>query len=111
MRNTLLLIGLTLPLPALAQQRVVVIPAGVEVALPSREAGPVAARGERITSRNRPAPRRRAPERDSGMALAGGMGLAGPALIGLPLLAAAAVVAGNGLPGGGGGTSAPARTR
>jgi hypothetical protein len=46
----------------------------------------------------------------AGTSLGGGMGLAAPALIALPLAAAAALAAGS-LPGGGGGTTAPARTR
>lgn len=99
--------------PAWAQQRVVVVPAGVEVAVPARGAsGPrlVNAPRPRIPSRNaapmsNPGAR---PMLESGSSL-GGSGLAVPALIALPIAAIAAAAAS--VPGGGGGTSAPARTR
>ena len=56
------------------------------------------------------APMAAAPEILSGAPLTGGMGLAAPALLALPLAALGALAAGN-LPGGGSGTTAPARTR
>ncbi|TCH98795.1 hypothetical protein EJV46_09520 [Roseococcus sp. SYP-B2431] len=100
--------------PAVAQQRVVVVPAGAEVAVPARGAsGPrlVNAPRPRIPSRNAGGPSQPGarPMLESGSAL-GGSGLAVPALIALPIAAiAAAAVA---IPGGGNGsTSAPARTR
>lgn len=100
--------------PAMAQQRVVVVPAGVEVAVPARGApGPrlVNAPRPRIPSRNaapmsNPGVR---PMLESGSSL-GGSGLAMPALIALPIAAIAAAAAS--IPGGGNSsTSAPARTR
>lgn len=111
---TLALLALVAASPAGAQQRVVVVPAGVDVAVPARgAAGPrlVNAPRPRIPSRNaapmsNPGAR---PMLESGSSL-GGSGLAVPALIALPIAAAAAVAAS--LPGGGGSsTSAPARTR
>lgn len=102
--------------PAWAQQRVVVVPAGVEVAVPARGAS-----GPRLVN----APRPRIPSRhavpmsnpgarpilESGGTL-GGSGLAVPALIALPIAAIAAAAAAASVPGGGGSsTSAPARTR
>lgn len=96
------------PGPALAQQRVVVVPAGVDVVVPARgAAGPrmVNAPRPRIPSRNASRPML-----ESGSSL-GGSGLAAPALIALPLAAIAAVAAGVPGSGGGSSTSAPARTR
>ncbi len=100
--------------PASAQQRVVVVPAGVEVAVPARGAS-----GPRLVNAPRPhIPSRHAagmsnsgarPMLESGSSL-GGSGLAVPALIALPIAAIAAAAAS--IPGGGSGsTSAPARTR
>ncbi|MFL1463201.1 hypothetical protein ACI6QG_13420 [Roseococcus sp. DSY-14] len=113
-------------LPAQAQQRVVVVPAEAAVAVPARGAAAppmVAATRPRLTRQGREGGRvARAPS--------GGdvtvQNLAVPALIGLPLLAAAgaataAAVANGGAAGGGAGTapgvsapastSAPVRTR
>lgn len=96
--------------PALAQQRVVVVPAGAEVVVPARGAsGPrlVNAPRPRIPSRNL-GPR---PVLESGSALGGGSGLAAPALIALPIAAIAAIAASS-VPGSGNSTTtAPARTR
>jgi hypothetical protein len=96
-----------------AQQRVVVVPAGAEVAVPARGApGPrlVNAPRPRIPSRNaasRSNPDAR-PTLGSGGPL-GGSDLAMSALVVLPIAAIAAVAAA--IPGGGSSTSAPARTR
>lgn len=95
---------------ARAQQRVVVVPVGAEVVVPPRGApGPrlVSAPRPRIPSRGGTGAR---PMLESGSSL-GGSGLAVPALIALPIAAAAAVAAAN-IPGSGGSsTTAPARTR
>lgn len=96
--------------PAVAQQRVVVVPADSDVVVPAR-----GATGSRLVNAPRPRiPSRNAtpgarPMLESGSAL-GGSGLAVPALIALPIAAIAAAAAS--IPGGGNGsTSAPARTR
>ena len=94
-------------LPASAQTRVLVVPAGTAVVVPPRGSPhPVAA--TRAAAR----PRRAAPpplQAAGGSALGEGTGLAVPFLALLPLAAAAALSAT--LPGSGGGTSSPARTR
>jgi hypothetical protein len=115
---------LALPLlaaPALSQN-VVVVPAGSEMVIPPRGAAPPpgqpVARARPNLARPQPravTARESGGQMDGGMGLSGapltgGMGLAAPALIALPLAAAAAFAAGS-LPGGGGGTTAPARTR
>ena len=88
---------------AVAQNRVVVVPAGNQVIVPPRGGAlPVA------VQRRAPRLRRAAPPLDEGAAL-GGSGLTVPFMALLPLAAAAALAAS--LPGGGGGTSSPARTR
>jgi hypothetical protein len=111
----LALIALLLPaLPAMAQQRVVVVPASAEVVIPPRGAdGPPLVRA--------PRPRIPAPGQSAGQPMtrpmleagggSAGLGLAAPALIALPLIAAA-YLAGT-VPGNSGSssTSAPARTR
>ena len=96
--------------PVLAQQRVVVVPAGADVVIPPRGVeGPSLVR----------APRPRIPGPGQSMSRpmletsgggVGGLGLAAPALIALPLIAAASFLAGS-VPGGSSATSAPARTR
>jgi hypothetical protein len=112
-----------LALPALAQN-VVVVPSGSEVVIPARGAAPPP---RPPLSRPRPNLARPPSERPmagragggqiaggmplGGAPLGGGLGLAAPALIGLPLAAAAAFAAGSLPGGGGGGTTAPARTR
>ena len=96
-------------LPAAAQQRVVVVPAEAGVVIPPRgDSGPalIHAPRPRIGAPGR-APVR--PMLESGGEPLGGMGLAAPALIALPL-AIAAFMAGS-VPGSSSGTSAPARTR
>lgn len=115
-----------LALPAQAQQRVVVVPADAAVAIPARGAAAppmVAATRPRLTRNGREGGRvaRAQPAGDVTV-----QNLAVPALIGLPLLAAAgaataaAVANGGGTGGGAGGTtpataasttSAPTRTR
>ncbi len=99
--------------PALAQTRVVV-PEGSRVVVPSRGAEQMPrATPRRVPTAAQGEPWGRAPgsagrfTEDEGFS-AGGTGLAVPLAI-LPLAAAAAL--GATLPGGGGGTSAPARTR
>jgi len=110
----LTLLALVAAGPTLAQQRVVVVPAGVEVAVPARGAtGPrlVNAPRPRIPSRHAASPPHSGgrPMLESGGSL-GGSGLAVPALIALPIAAIAAAAAS--IPGGGNSsTSAPARTR
>jgi len=109
----LLLAGFMAP-PAKAQQRVVVVPAGADVVIPPRGAeGPplVRAPRPRIQAPGAPAaaPMTRPMLDAEGGSLAGA-GLAAPAIIGLPLIAAAALLAGS-VPGGSSSTSAPARTR
>jgi hypothetical protein len=101
--------------PAMAQQRVVVVPAGADVVIPPRGVdGPPLIRA--------PRPRIASPGQAGGVPMArpmleagggslGGAGLAAPALIALPLLAAAGLLVGNSVPGSSSGTSAPARTR
>jgi hypothetical protein len=102
--------------PALAQQRVVVVPAGADVVIPPRGVdGPplVRAPRPRIPAPGAPATQPAArPMLESGAGSAGGLGLAAPSLIALPLIAAAAALAGT-VPGNSSssGTSAPARTR
>ncbi|WP_424814749.1 hypothetical protein [Roseococcus sp. YIM B11640] len=106
-------------LPALspaawAQQRVVVVPAGSEVVIPSRGAVP-----QGLASESRRPRLPRPPSRGSRQLIdsadegaLGGTGLAAPALLALPLAAAAALLAANATPGSGSSTtSAPARTR
>ena len=88
---------------AVAQNRVVVVPAGSQVIVPPRGGAlPVA------VQRRAPRVQRAAPPLEEAAAL-GGSGLAVPFLALLPLAAAVALAAS--LPGGGGGTSSPARTR
>jgi hypothetical protein len=109
----LMLLALIVAAPASAQQRVVVVPADTEVAVPAR-----GAQGPRLVT----APRPRIPAR--GGANSNGRlaseddvwfsrsSLVTSALIALPIAALAAVTAT--IPGrgnGGGNTSAPARTR
>lgn len=101
-------------LPAGAQQRVVVVPAGAEVAVPARGAvAPAMVRAPRPRLGRGRSAGRGAEAPGGGEILSGqAMGLAVPALIGLPLAAAAAAfVASSNVPGAGSGTSAPARTR
>ncbi len=93
--------------PAAAQMRVLVVPADASVAVPPRGAAlpagsPRPARRARITRQEIQADR-------GNDLLGGGTGLAVPFLAILPL--AAAVALATSLPGGGGGTSSPARTR
>jgi hypothetical protein len=90
---------------AKAQMRVVVVPAGQEVVVPARGAAVTG----RLTPRPRPALRRDTGRLAGGTTLGGGSGLAVPMLALLPLAAAAALAAT--LPGSGGGTASPARTR
>lgn len=91
---------------AAAQSRVVVVPAGDRVIVPPRGGAMPASAQRRM-----PRARRVAPPLDEqgGGSLSGGSGLAVPFLALLPLAAAAALSAT--LPGSGGGTSSPARTR
>jgi hypothetical protein len=109
------LIALALPALPAAAQPALVVPPGSEVVVPPR--------GAAVVSRPRPvlppaggAPQTQttasqpAPEVLSGAPLGGGLGLAAPALLALPLAALGALAAGS-LPGGGSGTTAPARTR
>jgi len=100
-------------LPAAAQQRVVVVPAESGVVIPPRGAsGPalVNAPRPRIPRPGSAVPMTR-PTLETGGGALGGLGLAAPALIAIPLLAAA-YLAGS-VPGGSSSssTSAPARTR
>jgi hypothetical protein len=101
--------------PAMAQQRVVVVPAGADVVIAPRgaEAPPLVR-----APRPRIAPPGQAggvpvgrPMLESGGGALGGTGLAAPGLIALPLLAAAGFLAGSSVPGSSSSTSAPARTR
>lgn len=101
--------------PVMAQQRVVVVPAGADVVIPPRGVdGPPLVRA--------PRPRIPAPGQSAGQPMtrpmleAGGgsgapLGLAAPSLIALPLIAAAYLA--GAVPGNSGSssTSAPARTR
>lgn len=88
---------------AAAQSRVVVVPAGDQVVVPPRGGAlPVA------VQRRAPRNRRPAPPLEAAEPL-GGRDLTLPLLSLLPLAAAVALSAT--LPGGGGGTSSPARTR
>jgi hypothetical protein len=92
---------------ATAQSRVVVVPAGTAVVVPPRGVALPAS-----TQRSAPRARRAAPPLEASVAsnsLGGGSGLAVPVLALLPLAAAVALSAT--LPGSGGGTSSPARTR
>ena len=102
-------------MPASAQQRVVVVPAGADVAVPARgAAAPALVRAPRPRLGRGRGASRGGPELAGGgeMLSGGATGLAVPALIGLPLAAAAAAfVASSSVPGAGSGTSAPARTR
>ncbi|UPY37654.1 hypothetical protein [Sediminicoccus sp. KRV36] len=94
--------------PAAAQQRVVVVPAGAEIVIPPRGAeGPSLVRAPRPRIPGPGQPMTRPMLETSGAA--GGLGLAAPALIALPLIAAA-YLAGS-VPGSSSSTSAPARTR
>ncbi|MBS7790224.1 hypothetical protein KTR66_09465 [Roseococcus sp. SDR] len=102
--------------PAMAQQRVVVVPAGVDVVIPPRGAeGPALVRAPRprLPPPGQPASGQAMtrPMLEAGGGSAAGLGLAAPALVALPLIAAA-VLAGT-VPGNSSssGTSAPARTR
>jgi len=95
---------------AIAQTRVVVVPAGQDVVVPARGAGVT----RRMPAVPRPTGRPDAGRPDGGRLgggtrLRGGSGLAVPMLAILPLAAAAALAAT--LPGSGSGTSSPARTR
>jgi hypothetical protein len=85
--------------------RVVVVPAGQDVVVPARGAGVT----RRMPAVPRPTGRPDAGRLGGGTRLGGGSGLAVPMLAMLPLAAAAALAAT--LPGGGSGTSSPARTR
>jgi len=106
-------------LPAAAQQRVVVVPADAGVVIPARGAsgpGVVNAPRPRIPRPGSAVPMTRPMLEAGGGAIGamgglGGLGLAAPALIAVPLLAAA-YLAGS-VPGGSSSssTSAPARTR
>ena len=103
-------------LPAAAQQRVVVVPADAGVVIPARGAsgpGVVNAPRPRIPRPGSAVPMTRPMLETGGGAIGalGGLGLAAPALIAIPLLAAA-YLAGS-VPGGSSSssTSAPARTR
>jgi hypothetical protein len=101
--------------PAMAQQRVVVVPAGADVIIPPRGVdGPPLVRAPRPRipppgqSAGQPMAR---PMLEAGGGSAAGLGLAAPGLIVLPLLAAAylaGTVPGNSSSSS---TSAPARTR
>jgi hypothetical protein len=109
-----LMISLAPALPAMAQQRVVVVPAGAEIVIPPRGAdGPPVVRAPRprIPAPGQPAAQAATrPMLESGGGSAG-LGLAAPGLIVLPLLAAAylaGTVPGNSSSSS---TSAPARTR
>ena len=95
---------------AIAQTRVVVVPAGQDVVVPARGAGVA----RRMPAVPRPTGRPDAGRPDGGRLgggtrLRGGSGLAVPMLAIFPLAAAAALAAT--LPGSGSGTSSPARTR
>ncbi|MDO9711273.1 hypothetical protein [Paracraurococcus lichenis] len=93
---------LSLPVPAGAQQRVLVVPAEAGVAVPPR--------GAPLVARPAPAPRPR-PARLSGPAPEPAATVP-PAVALLPLAAAAALAATlSGGGGGGAGLSAPVRTR
>lgn len=101
--------------PVMAQQRVVVVPAGADVVIPPRGVdGPPLVRAPRPRI---PAPGQAAgqpmarPMLEAGGGSGAGLGLAAPALVALPLIAAA-VLAGS-VPGNSSSsaTSAPARTR
>jgi hypothetical protein len=101
--------------PAVAQQRVVVVPAGADIVIPPRGVdGPplVRAPRPRLPAPGQPAaqPMTR-PMLEAGGGGSAGLGLAAPSLIALPLIAAAALAAS--VPGNSSssGTSAPARTR
>lgn len=114
MRCAAILILACLAVPAAAQQRVVVVPAEGGVAIPARGAvaPPMVSATRPRLGQRRGGPPRAVP--GGGTALSGVTPLAGPALIGLPLAAAAAAFIANGsgtTPGRGSGTSAPARTR
>lgn len=99
----------------MAQQRVVVVPAGADVVIAPRGAdGPplIRAPRPRIPAPGRPGgvPMTR-PMLEAGGGGLGGAGLAAPGLLALPLLAAAGFLAGSSVPGSSSSTSAPARTR
>jgi hypothetical protein len=93
---------------AQAQTRVVVVPAGTDVVVPARGSSLPAASRRRV-ARARVARPPVGEALGGGGALGGGSGLAVPFLALLPLAAAAALA--STLPGGGSGTSSPARTR
>ncbi|MBX9750040.1 MAG: hypothetical protein K5Q68_10535 [Roseococcus sp.] len=110
-----LLVASLFAAPAMAQQRVVVVPAGADVVIAPRgaEAPPLI---------RAPRPRIPPPGQAGGVPMArpvletgggalGGAGLAAPGLLALPLLAAAGFLAGSSVPGSSSSTSAPARTR
>lgn len=110
-----LLVAPLLAGPALAQQRVVVVPAGADVVIAPRGAeAPALIRAPRPRipppGQAGSAPTAR-PMLESGGGALGGTGLAAPGLIALPLLAAAGFLAGASVPGSSSSTSAPARTR
>jgi hypothetical protein len=107
--------ALLLATPAMAQQRVVVVPAGADVVIAPRgaESPPVIR-----APRPRIAPPGQAgaapvarPMLEAGGGALGGTGLAAPGLLALPLIAAAGFLVGSSVPGSSSGTSAPARTR
>ena len=109
MFTALIALGLCLG-AAQAQMRVVVVPAGQDVVVPAKGAGVT----RRMPAVPRPTGRPDAGQPDAGRLgggtrLRGGSGLAVPMLAILPLAVAAALAAT--LPGGGSGTSSPARTR
>jgi hypothetical protein len=100
--------------PAQAQQRVLVIPAGTEVAVPARgmeSAATVRAPRPRL-GRGRGSGRGVEPVGGGDSLLGGNLGLGLTTLVALPLAAAAAAFVASGVtPGSGSTTSAPARTR
>lgn len=113
-------LALCVATPALAQQRVVVVPAGAEIVIPPRGVeGPALVRAPRPRIPGPGQPMTRPMLETSGGggggggggAGAAGLGLAAPAIIGIPLIAAAAAALAGSVPGGGSSTSAPARTR
>ncbi len=113
--SILLLSAFVLASPAMAQQRVVVVPAGTEVVIPPRGAeGPPLIRAPRPRiagpGQSGGAPMTR-PMLETGGGALGGTGLAAPALLAVPLLAAAGFLVGASVPGTSSATSAPARTR
>ena len=94
--------------PAFAQQRAIVVPADAAVVIPPRSAGAALPAAEPVRRA-----RTRFASNAEGFGGGGDLGLGGWSLLAVPLAAAAGVLAGGGLPGGGGhGTaSGPVRTR